>query len=114
MKTTAVKSRPITATAVKRSGNGEGTLEDEKFADESVQSGQSERGKHRDAHPAAKKRRSLHQAAEIIDAAQAAPLLEQPDEIEQRGGGDAVIEDLHKDAAQGRLRFDQTAARSRR
>ena len=60
----------------KRGSNSEGTFEDEKFADESVQSGQAERGKHRDAHPAAEKRRALHQSSEIIDTAQAASLLE--------------------------------------
>ena len=60
----------------KRGSNSEGTFEDEKFADKSVQSGQSERGKHRHAHPAAKERGALHQSSEIIDTAQAASLLE--------------------------------------
>ncbi len=90
-----------------RSGDGERTFEDQKFADESVQSGQTERGKHGNAHPAAEQRSALHQSAEIVDAAQAAPLLEQTDKIEQRGGGDAVVEDLHEDAAQRRLHVDR-------
>ena len=44
--------------------------------------GQTERGEHRDAHPAAEQRRALHQAAEIVEAAEAASLLEQTDEVE--------------------------------
>ena len=52
------------------------------------------------------KRRSLHQSAEIINAAQATSLLKQTDVIEQRGRGDAVIEDLHEDTAQRRVRVD--------
>ncbi len=69
--------------------------------------GQAERGKHGDAHPAAEQGSALHQAAEIVDPAEAAPLLEQSDEVEQRGRGDAVVEDLHEDAAQRRLHFGQ-------
>ena len=94
-----------------RRRDGEGAFEDEKFADESVQPGQAERGKHGDAHPAAEQRRSLHQPAEIVDAAQAAPLFEQSDKIEQRGRSDAVVEDLHEDAAQSGLRVDQRRRR---
>ena len=37
----------------------------------------------------------------------AAPLLEQPDKVEERRRGDAVVEDLHEDAAQRRLHFDR-------
>jgi len=49
----------------------------------------------------------MHQAAEIVDAAETATLLEQSDEVEQRGRGNAVVEDLHENAAQSRLHVDQ-------
>ena len=106
-KTIAVNKQAERGDGRERSGDSKGTFEDEKLADESVQAGQAERGKHGDAHPAAEQRRALHQSAEIVDAAQAAPLFEQPDEVEQRGGGDAVVEDLHEDAAQRRLHVDR-------
>lgn len=41
-------------------GQSEGAFKNEEFADESVQPRQAERGKHRDTHPAAKKRGPLH------------------------------------------------------
>ena len=66
---------------------------------------------------AAEQRRALHQPAEILEAARAAAFLEQADIIKQRRGGDAVIEDLHENAAQGGLNFDgrpSRRARSRR
>ena len=47
----------------------------------------------------------MHESAKVIQPARATALLEQADEIEKRGRGDAVVEDLQEDTAQGRLRL---------
>src|SRR5437868_3501156 len=91
--------------------DSEGTFENQKLADKSIKPGQPERRKHDHAHPATKERGALHQAAEIIDSARTAALFKQSDKIEQCRGSDAVIEDLHKHAAQGRLYFWQRPKR---
>src|SRR5262249_32585103 len=93
------------------SGNCKRAFENEKLANKSVESGQAERRKHRDAHPAAEQRRALHQSTEIVDASRAAALFEQTDEIKQRGGGDPVIENLQKHTAQRRGHVDQSRCR---
>ena len=54
----------------------------------------------------------MHESAEIVDAAQTAPLFQQTDEIEKRRGSEAVIEDLQKNAAQRRVHVDQGRCRS--
>src|SRR4030095_2518311 len=85
------------------------TLEDQKFADESIQSRQAQRRKHGNTHPAAKDRRPLHQSSEVTNATQSATLLKQTDQVEQCGRSDPVIEDLHEHTAQRRLRVDRSA-----
>ena len=45
-----------------------------------------------------------------FEAARAAPLFEQTDEVEQRRRGNSVIEDLHEDTAQGGLHVDRRTA----
>ena len=97
---------------MKTAANGKGAFENEKLADESVQARQTERREHGDAHPSAEQGSALHQAAEIVEAAQPAPLFEQSDEVEQGGGGNAVIEDLHEDAAQRGMHVDRRGRRS--
>src|SRR5262249_41173114 len=81
-------------------------LENQEFANESVQSRQTERGKHGDAHPAAKQRCPLHQSTKITDATRSATLFEQSHEVEQRGGSDPVVKNLHEHTAQCRMRVD--------
>ena len=82
-------------------------FENQKLADESVQPWQTERRKHGDTHPPTEQRCPLHQAAEIVDATQTAPLFEQADKVEERRRGNAVIEDLHEHATQCRMRVDR-------
>ena len=102
----AVNEKPENGDRCEDCGDCERAFENQKLADESVQPGQAERGEHGDAHPAAEEWCALHQAAEIIDPAQAAALFEQTDKVKQRGRSDAVIENLHEDAAQRRLHVD--------
>ena len=45
-----------------------------------------------------------HSNGMLLTRDRAVPLLEQPDEIKQRGSGDSVIEDLQEDTAQGCMR----------
>ena len=54
----------------------------------------------------------MHQSTEIVDAALTAALFEQTDKIKQGRGGDPVIEDLQKDAAERRVHVDQRRCRS--
>src|SRR5213078_2550897 len=50
---------------------------------------------------------------EIVDATQTTALFEQTDEVEECRGGDAVVENLHENAAQCRVRVDLRGNRGR-
>ena len=82
-------------------GQGKNAAEDEELADKAVEAGQAERRKERDAHESGEDRSGLAQAAEIVDAAQAAGAeLDHGDEPEESCRGDAVIEHLQDDAVE--------------
>ncbi len=90
-----------------RDGGGGGieaedATEDEKFADEAVEAGETERGEHRDAAEAGEERGGGAQAAEIIEAAFAAgTCFKDADTGEEGGGGETVVEHLQERAAEG-------------
>ena len=99
--TTAVTSRPRTETVAATQDKRKNAAEDEELADEAVEAGQAERAEQRDAHEPGEDRRGLAQAAEVVDAAQAAGAeLDHGDEPEERGGSDAVVEHLQDDAVE--------------
>src|SRR5665213_367575 len=81
---------------------GEGAFEDEELADEAVEAGEPEGGEKRDAHEAGKDGGDFAEAAEVVEGACAvAALLNQGDEPEDGGGGEAVVEHLEDDAVHG-------------
>ena len=75
--------------------------EDQKFADEAIQSRQTQRRKQGDAHQAAEHRGDFAQAAEIVQSAQAAAaFFQQGHKPKQRRGRQAVIEHLQNHAVE--------------
>jgi len=83
----------------------EHAAENQKLADEAVESGQPERREHRQTAESGKDRRHGAQAAEFVQPAfTARARLEHADAEEQRGCGEPVIEHLEDRAAERRGR----------
>ena len=84
----------------------EHALENQEFADKSVQPRQPQRRENRNAHQPAKNRRDLAQPAKIINPAQpAAALLQKADEAKQDRRGQSVVEHLQQHAVERRGAF---------
>ena len=73
----------------------EGADEDEELAGEAVEAREPDRAEHHEREHAGEDRRRPLEALERRDLAGVAPLVDHPDEEEERAGGEAVVHHLH-------------------
>ena len=103
MKTMAVKRRPRTATAVKEAASANEPLKMRNSPMNPLRPGRpNEENMATLIQPQSNGVRCMRPPKSLMPRSTAA-FFEQPDVIEERGRGDAVIEDLHEDTAERRL-----------